>query len=325
MTARVVITDALFPDLSRERGAAVAAGATFASHQCQTDEEVAVAVDGAAVVAVQFAQFGARAARSVRPGASVIRYGVGYDNIDLAAANEVGLKVGYVPDYCTGEVADHAATAILALLRKLVALDRSVRSGEWDPVGCARPLKPFSETTVGFFGLGVIGRQVLCRLKPFGFQFIACDPALSERDAADLGVQPVDAASLLEASDVLSLHAISSPETDGFLDADALRRMRPGAIVVNTARGQLVREDDLAIALEQGVIAGAALDVFAEEPLPVDSPLHRARNVILTPHSAWYSDGSIRRLQELVAEDIARALRGEPLRRPVPGYALGQV
>ena len=323
--ARVVVTDALFPDLTREREAAVAAGASFASHQCRTDEEVAGAVEGAAVVAVQFAEFGAMAAHSVRPGASVIRYGVGYDNIDLAAASESGLKVGYVPDYCTGEVADHAATTILALLRKLVPMDRSVRSGEWDPVVCARPLKPFSRTTIGFFGLGVIGKQVLDRLRPFGFQFTACDPALSAREAADLGVRLVDSRSLLEAVDVLSLHATSSSATNGFLDADALRRMRTGAFVVNTARGQLVREEDLAMALEQGIIAGAALDVFAEEPLPDDSPLRTAPNVILTPHAAWYSDDSIGRLQDLVAEDIARALRGEPLRRPVPGYPVKQV
>ena len=320
MAARVVITDYTFPDLVQEREAADAAGASFAAHQCKADEEVAEAVAGAAVVAVQFAPFGARAAGAVARGASVIRYGVGYDNIDLAAAAEAGLRVGYVPDYCADEVADHTVAAILALLRKLIPLDGSVRSGDWAAVKHARPLKPFADTTIGFFGLGQIGRNVLARLEPFRFRYIAHDPGFSERDAESLGVRQVDSRELLETADVLSLHANSTPETKGFLNSEALRRMQPSAFVVNSARGQLIDEDDLAQALADGVIAGAALDVFNEEPLPDDSPLRLAPNVILTPHSAWYSDAAIGRLQGLVACDIARALRGELPRRPVPGY-----
>ncbi len=321
MTARVVITDYTFPDLSHEREAARSAGAAFAAHQCREEAEVADAVDGATVVAVQFAPFGESAARAVAAGASIIRYGVGYENIDLLAAAEAGLRVGYVPDYCAGEVADHTAAAILALLRKLMPLDKTVRSGEWTPVESAKPLKSFSRTTIGFYGLGQIGRGVLARLAAHGFRFIARDPALSEADAAALGVRPVDEAELLATADVLSLHAPATPETTGFLNSEALRRMQPGAYVVNCARGQLVNEKDLAAALEEGVIAGAALDVFDQEPLPADSPLRRAPGVILTPHCAWYSEAAIDRLQRLVAQDITRALHGRGLRRPVPGYA----
>ena len=323
MTARVVVTDWLFPDLAREREAATAAGAEFAAHQCRSDAEVAAVVEDAAVVAVQFARFGARSAAAVRPGASILRYGVGYDNLDLAAAAAAGLRLGYVPDYCTSEVADHAATAILALLRKLGPLDRSVRAGEWSPVERARPILPFARTRVGFFGFGRIGRQVQARLRPFGFRFLATDPALTGAEAAELEVQPVDFATLLAESHVLSLHAAAAAGADGLLDAAAFRRMRRGAFLVNTARGQLVREADLVEALDRGIIAGAALDVFPEEPLPADSPLRRAENVILTPHVAWYSDAAMDRLQALVAEDITRALRGEAPRRPVPGGHAG--
>lgn len=317
MTRSVVVTDYTFPDVSREEQAARSGGAEFAAHQCKTAEDVARAVAGADVVAVQFAPFTQAAANAVAPGATVIRYGVGYDNIDLDATTAHGLKVGYVPDYCPDEVADHTAAAALALLRKLMPLDASVRAGEWAAVKYAKPLKPFNETVFGFFGLGRIGRAVHDRLAGFGFRFIASDPMLSDDEAAELGVEKVDAGGLLRNADIISLHAPATAETTGYFNAERLAAMQPSAMLINSARGQLIDEADLAAALKQGTIAGAALDVFAEEPLPATSPLRDAPNLLMTPHAAWYSDAAIGRLQGLVAEDISRALRGEPPRRPV--------
>jgi D-3-phosphoglycerate dehydrogenase len=316
---RVVVTDYTFPDLAQEQAAARSGGADFAAFQCRSAAEVAQAVAGADVAVVQFAAFGPEAARAVRPGATVIRYGVGYNNIDLAAAVAQGLRVGYVPDYCTDEVADHTVAAALSLLRKLPQLDASVRAGDWAAVKVARPMKGFAETTFGFFGLGQIGRAVLARIRGLGFRILAADPALTAADAQALGVAPVSPEHLLREADILALHAPANAATTGYFDAARLATMQPHAVIVNAARGQLIVEEDLAEALVQGTIAGAALDVFHAEPLPVDSPLRRAPNLILTPHAAWYSDGAIHRLQRLVAEDIARALRGEPPRRPVPG------
>ncbi len=317
MTRSVVVTDYTFPDVSREEQAARSGGAEFTAHQCKSAEDVARAVAGADVVAVQFAPFTQAAANAVAPGATVIRYGVGYDNIDLDATTAQGLKVGYVPDYCPDEVADHTAAAALALLRKLMPLDASVRAGEWAAVKYAKPLKPFNETVFGFFGLGRIGRAVHDRLAGFGFRFIASDPMLSDNEAAELGVEKVDADSLLSNADIISLHAPATAETTGYFNAERLAAMQPSAMLINSARGQLIDEADLAAALKQGTIAGAALDVFAEEPLPATSPLRNAPNLLMTPHAAWYSDAAIGRLQGLVAEDISRALRGEPPRRPV--------
>jgi D-3-phosphoglycerate dehydrogenase len=317
MTARVVVTDYTFPHLEQEADAARRAGADFAAFQCRSAEEVAAAVEGADVALVQFAPFGAAAAAAVKPGACVIRYGVGYDNIDLAAARGHGLKVGYVPDYCADEVAEHTVSAALALLRKLPGLDASVRTGLWAAAKTAAPMKPFAETTFGFFGLGQIGRAVHGRLRGLGFRFIASDPMLSDEEAAALGVRPVDADNLLSEADVLCLHAPATPETIGFFNAARLARMQSHAIIVNSARGQLIVEDDLAAALSAGRIGGAALDVFNVEPLPADSPLRRAPNLLLTPHAAWYSDAAIRRLQHLVAADVTRCLGGEGPRKPV--------
>ena len=315
---KVVVTDYTFPALAQEEGAARAGGAAFAAHQCRTAEAVAEAVAGADVAVVQFAPFGAAAAAAVKPGATVIRYGVGYDNIDLAAARAHGLKVGYVPDYCTDEVAEHTAAAALMMLRKLPMLDASVRRGEWAAVKVAKPMKPFGETVFGFYGLGQIGRAVLSRMAGFGFRFVAADPGLSEADAASLGVRRVSAEELLAVADIVSLHAPATKETTGFFNAARLSQMQGHAVIVNAARGPLIVEADLAAALKAGTIGGAALDVFGTEPLPADSPLQDAPNLMLSPHAAWYSEAAIGRLQGLVAEDIARALRGEGPRRPVP-------
>lgn len=318
MSQKVVITDYTFPNLEAEEKAALSAGAEFFAHQCKTDAEVAEAVKDADAVAVQFADFGRRAAEAVKPGASIIRYGVGYDNIDLEAAAAAGLRVGYVPDYCADEVAEHTAAAILSLLRKLPMLDASVRAGAWAAVKHAKPLKPFGETAVGFFGMGQIGSAVKARLAGFGFHFLVADPWLKQDAAA--GARLVSAADLLAQSDIISLHAPATAETTGYFNADAFAQMPRHAMLVNSARGALINEADLAAALNEGVIAGAALDVFCDEPLPATSPLRRAPNCLLTPHAAWYSEAAIGRLQGLVADDLAAALKGAAPRKLVPQW-----
>ncbi len=309
--SRVVVTDYTFPSLAQEQAAA---GADFAAHQCRTAQEVAAAVAGAQVALVQFAPFGPAAAAAMQKGGTVIRYGVGYNNIDLSACAAHGLRVGYVPDYCADEVAEHTAAMALAMLRKLPMMDASVRRGEWAAVKVAKPMKPFGQTRFGFFGLGQIGRAVLTRLRGFGFHFMAHDPGLTAMD----GVELVSAEELLARADIISLHAPATSVTTEYFNAARLATMQPHAIIVNSARGQLIVEADLADALTRGVIAGAALDVFHVEPLPADNPLRQAPNLLLMPHAAWYSEVAIHRLQELVAQDIARALRGEGPRKPVP-------
>ena len=315
---RVVVTDYTFPNLAQEEAAARTAGADFAAFQCKTPQAVAEAVKGADVAVVQFAGFGPEAVAAITPGATVIRYGVGYDNIDVTAVRAAGLKIGYVPDYCADEVADHTAAAALALLRKLPMLDASVRRHEWAAVKICKPMKAFKDSTFGFFGMGQIGRAVLTRLGGFGFRFIATDPGLDAAQAAALGVTLTDADTLLRTADIISLHAPATAETTGFFNAARLAKMQPHAMLVNSARGQLIVEDDLAAALTAGTIAGAALDVFGAEPLVASSTLRDAPNLLLTPHAAWYSESAIGRLQGLVAQDIIRALNGLGPRKPVP-------
>lgn len=317
---RVVVTDYTFPSVNAEQAAAEAAAADFDAAQCKTADDVVAAVRGANVVAVQFAPFPAEAIAVLAPGAAVIRYGVGYDNIDVEAARSAGLRVGYVPDYCVDEVADHSVAAALTMLRRLPALDASLKAGDWTAVKVAQPLPPFSETNFGFFGLGQIGRAVLRRLKPFGFRFLVADPALDSAQAEAAGVTMVDTPTLFAQADIVSLHAPVTAQTKRFVNATLLATMKPHAIIVNTARGALIDETALAAALTSGQIGGAALDVFEREPLDKASPMRNAPGTLLTPHAAWYSDDAIGRLQGFVADDIANALNGRPLRKPVPGF-----
>lgn len=319
MTKKLVVTDYNFPELHHEANAAEAEGAQFEATRTSGGEDTNRVLRGADVALVQFARIDAQAMDGLNPGGVLIRYGVGYDNIDVSAARERGIKVAYVPDYCTDEVADHTVSLMLAALRKLPQLDRTTREGTWNPVAQSGRMLPFSETVVGFLGYGRIAAAVRARLAPFGFKAVVADPVLDPARAAADGVEIVDIAELAERADALTLHAPSTPQTYHTVDAAFLKRMKPHAVLVNTSRGDLVDTHALAQALMDGIIGGAALDVFEKEPLEPDHPLRQAPNMILSPHAAWYSTTSIDRLQRLAAEEARRALRGAPLRCPVPG------
>jgi D-3-phosphoglycerate dehydrogenase / 2-oxoglutarate reductase len=321
---RVIVTDYNFPSLELERRAAERCNATFEAFQCRSEEEVANAVASADVVVVQFAPLTRSALQEMAPAAAVLRYGIGFDNIDVSAARELRIIAGYIPDYCVEEVADHTVAMILACARKLSQLDRSVRSGKWEAIAVAGDIPPSSETTVGFLGLGRIGYAVLERLQAFGFRFLATDPAVNPSQAVRRGIKLVDRDELLADLDILSLHAPATAETRHFINSQSLRKMKPTAMIVNTARGGLIDEQALADALRDGVISGAALDVFEHEPLAETSPLRGAPNLLLSPHAAWYSSSSLARLQSLAAEDIERLLSGRPPRHTIPGSQWAQ-
>lgn len=312
---KVVVVDHGFADVKHEQAAAQAGGAAFAVHQARMADDVVLALRDARVGVVQFAPVTADAIAGMAPDATLIRYGAGFDNIDIAAARAAGVKLAYVPDYCTQEVADHTAALAMALLRRVVPLDRNVRGGGWSVLDVAAATRPFSETVVGLLGVGRIGRETMARLKPFGFSFRYHDPYGAPIDGA---VACATAAELFAGSNMLILHLPLTAESRHIVDDAALALMPPGAFVVNTARGGLVDEDALAEAVSSGRIAGAALDVFEQEPLAASSPLRACPGIILHPHAAWYSTVALDRLQTLVADEIARALSGREPRCPIP-------
>ncbi|WP_049577204.1 C-terminal binding protein [Streptomyces sp. SBT349] len=307
---RVVVTDQAFGQVRYEREVAARFGAEFAEHHCTTEAETVEALLGADVAFVNFAPMTRGVLAVLRPGSTVIRYGIGYDNVDTAAARDLGVQVANVPDYGTGTVADHATACLLTLLRRLPHHDRAIRAEGWSTPAAVGPLPSFPATTVGLVGTGQIGRAVALRLRAFGFRVIATDPYA----APDGGIELVELPELLAQAHAISLHAPATPETHHLIGRENLARMRPGAVLVNTARGTLVDSDALAASLRSGHLAGAALDVTDPEPLPPDAALREAPGVLLTPHAAFYSNESLDALQRLAAEEAARALGREPLR-----------
>jgi D-3-phosphoglycerate dehydrogenase / 2-oxoglutarate reductase len=315
---RVPVTDYTFPTLEPEQAVLSKIGATIEGHQCNTEDEVIAAVGDARVILAQFAPITRRVLEHLGKGAAVVRYGVGVDNIDLKAAKEVGVKIAYVPDYCLDEVADHTTALLLALLRQLPILDRAVREGRWDGIQIAKPMLPLNQVIVGFIGFGRMGQAVLTRLKAFRCTFLIYDPFLQADKANDLGVSVTDLDTVLKSADAITLHAPLNEQTRHLINAQRLVLMKPSAVLVNTARGGLIDPVALSNALNMGQLRAAGLDVFEKEPLPQDSPLRAARNLLLTPHLAWYSETAIERLQRLAAEEVARFLQGQALRCPFP-------
>lgn len=315
--SRVVVTDHAFSGVQKEQDMAAAAGAEFSCHQCTTEDEAVKAVRGADVVLVNFAPITERVLAAMNAGATVVRYGIGFDNVNVDAARRLGVAVANVPDYGSDTVADHAAAMILTLLRRLPHYDRSIRVDGWCPPASVGPVPSFSSTTVGLVGVGRIAQSLAGRLAGFGFDLVGYDPMVPAEVAEAAGVRLVSMEDVAGQSHAVSLHVPASPETHHLVNAAFIARMRDGAVLVNTSRGPLVDEHDLAAALTEGKLAGAALDVFDPEPLAADSPLRGCPTALFTPHAAFYSTESLHNLQRLATEEGARALRSEPLRCPV--------
>ncbi|MFB8386759.1 C-terminal binding protein [Microbacterium sp. NPDC055910] len=314
MSQRIVVTDHAFADTHHEQAAARIAGASFCEYAAKTEESAGEAVVDADVALVNFAPMTRGVLETMRPGSTVIRYGVGVDNVDLVAAAELGIRVANVPDYGVETVADHAAASLVALARRLPLYDRALRSDGWvTPTGLG-PVRSLRQHTIGYLGFGRIAQAVHRRLQAFGVRSVAYDPFCPDEVLAAASVERVDLDELSHRATALTLHAPLTPETSNVIDAAFLSRMPEGALLVNTARGGLVDEEALGAALESGHLAGALLDVTRAEPLPADSPLRDVPRLVITPHAAFYDEESLDNLQRLASEEALRALNGDALR-----------
>ena len=238
------------------------------------------------------------------------RFGLGVDNIDIEAATKAGIAVVYVPDYCIDEVSDHAMAMLLNLARKVSFSNSLVQAGRWE-MPAVTPLFRLRGRTLGLAGFGQIPRVVAPKAQAFGLKVIAFDPYIDNDVAAALDVELVDFETLLKLSDYVSIHVPMMPETENLFGADAFAQMKPDALLVNTARGPLVDTEALAKALDAGEIGGAALDVMPVEPPPADSPLLGRDNIILSPHTAFYSVEALDELQTKTARGVVDVLKGE--------------
>lgn len=317
----VAVTDYSFPTLEIEEVLVRAAGAELRAGNSKEPAALIPIVGDADCVLTQFAPVTANVIASMRQARVIVRYGIGVDNVDLEAAKDRGIPVCNVPDYCIDEVADHTLAFILGCTRQVVPNTRKIQNGEW---GLATPLdqlRTLRDQTIGIIGFGRIGREVAARLAPFKCRRLVYDAFVFPSEIRALQCEPATMEELLAQSDIVTLHCPSTKLTRKLINADAIARMKRGAILINVARGDLVDTQALVSGLQSGHISAAALDVCDPEPIPIDSPLRSLTNVIAASHIASASPKAVRTLRETAARIAVMALRGEKLPNVVNGVS----
>jgi len=298
-------------DYAYERQRLNSLGIDLVERKAITEDEIIAACADADAVVLE----GAKTPMTARvigalPRCQVIaKYAVGVDNIDLAAATAAGIVVANAADYCTEEVSDHAVGLLLACARRIVFLDRHVQAGGWGGAPRAFPVRRVSQLTLGLIGLGRIARATVRKMAGFRLRILAADPYLPA-GTTEPGVEIVSLERLLAESDLVSVHVPLTPETRGLVNEACFRAMKPNAFLINTSRGPVVDQAALVRALQEKRIAGAALDVVEEEPLPDSSPLRGMPQVILTPHTAADSTDSLQHARATVVDSVAAVLGG---------------
>jgi D-3-phosphoglycerate dehydrogenase / 2-oxoglutarate reductase len=314
----IAVTDSPFPSLDPVRVALASLDPELVMAKTPSEADILAVAREADAIVVCYAKLAGDLLRQLTRCKVIGRTGLGVDNIDLPAAKEKGITVTYVPDYCLHEVSDHAVALLLSLARKIPFSNKLVQSGRWE-VPPIVPIRRLIGQTLGLLGFGNIPRLVAPKAQAFGLKVVTYDPYVASEVLEAANVESVSFDRLCEISDFISVHAPLLPATRGLLNADAFAKMKKGVFIINTARGPLIDEGALIAALDAGRVGGAALDVVAVEPLAKDSPLVGRDNVILTPHTAFYSVEALQELQTKAATDVARVLRGEKPVYPVKG------
>jgi phosphoglycerate dehydrogenase-like enzyme len=299
---RVLYTEHDYPEVDLERGVLEGAGIELVLGNCKTDDALIAAGKDADAFLIQYAPITERVIVELPRLGLVSRIGAGFDTVDTAACARHGVWVANSPDYGVGEVATHALSLALALIRNIVGFQRDVNAGTWHYLSSGR-LRRASEMTLGIVGLGRIGKRMAHISRNTFKRVIACDPYLIDGDFPAY-VERSDLGALFEASDVVSLHTPLNDETRGMIDERVLGRLQRGSFLVNTARGAVVAIDHLLDALDSGILAGAGLDVLPVEPPPPESRLLGHPKMILTPHVAYFSEQSEIELRRKAAQNI---------------------
>ena len=310
MNSKVLITDYVWPSTDPEREILEAAGVELVVAPDTSEGTLADLATDVDAIMFCFAQVTGQVLESATNCKIAARYGIGVDNVDIPKATELGIVVTNVPDYCMDEVTDHALGMILALNRRLVPHTRSVLSGGWDTVALNQPMHRTRGATLGIVGFGRIGRSLADKAVGFGMHILTYDPLIKPGTPLD-GVTAVSFDDLLKESDFISLHVPLIPSTENLISASQLAKMKPGSILINCARGGLIDEEALAVVLQSGHIAGAGLDVVEPTPPDPNSALLSQENVIITPHTAFFSQASTLELERRTAAEVVRVLNGE--------------
>ena len=310
MTKKVLITDYVWPSVEPEKAVLAAGGAEIIvapNGDEDTLVELARDVDG---ILTCFAKVTERVVRAAEKCVVIGRYGVGVDNIDVDTATELGIAVTYVPDYCIPEVSDHVMAMLLSWNRRIVFFDRTTKTKGWGTEGLGMRIMRLEGKKLGIVGFGRIGRAVADRARAFGLQVLVADPFVTPEAAQEAGAVKMELMELLGESDFVTLHSPLIPQTQGMMGKDEFAQMRPDAFLINAARGGLIDEDALYTALTSGQIAGAGLDVLVDLDPPIDHRISQLENVIITPHTAFFSQEAVLELEERAAGEVVSVFQG---------------
>ena len=304
---KVVLTDNIFPDLDIEREMLREVDAEFI--EVTDSSKLKDECRDADAVINTYEQMTADIIESMEKRKLIIRNGIGVNTIDVAACERKGIMVANIPTYCLDEVATPAMALLLSLNRKITLLNDSVKSGVWD-VKKAIPIFSLPGKVLGLMGFGKIPRMLSLKAKAFDMEVIAYDPYVSQEEMAVEGVKKVDFDALVKESDYLSVHSPLTPDTRGIFNLEVFSRMKKTAYIINTSRGPVINEPELAQALESGLIAGAGLDVLLKDEVDLSNPLLKMNNVIITPHAGWYSEEAMMRRRTQTVESVISVLKG---------------
>ncbi len=307
---KVVVTDHLFSSLDEEREIFRKLDAELVESQCRNEEETLAVSRDADAILNTYAPMTEKVIRALERCRVIVRFGIGVDNVAVDAATERGIMVANTTDYCIDEVADQAMALLLACARGLFPSARIARDAAWDFQRMPR-LTRIRGQTLGLLGVGRIGSAVAARARGFGLRILVYDPYVSAEAVRKMEVERVDLDALLRESDYLSIHVPLNADTLRLIGDEALLKMKPTAFLINVARGKIVNQAALCQALQQGRIAGAALDVLETEPPRPDDPILQLSNVILTPHAAWYSEQSRVDMRRRAVGQVVSVLKGE--------------
>ena len=312
----VAVVDTVFPTLDPARDVLAKVDAELVMAEQPTPDSILSVASEADAVLVTYGKITSEVIDGLKNCKVIGRFGIGIDNIDIPAATAKGIIVVYAPVYCLEEVSDHAMALMLSLARKITFSNNLVSDGRWE-MPAVVPIARLKGRTLGLVGLGNIPQNIVGKAQAFGMEVAASDPYCPDDIFNKLNVKKMELDELLSVSDFVSIHAPLTEETEGMFNAGAFKKMKNSAFLINTARGPLVNIDDLAAALENGEIAGAGLDVLPTEPPTKDNPLVGRPDVILTPHTGFYSEDALLDLQTTVASDVADVLDGKTPKYPV--------
>lgn len=312
----VAIADTVFPDWKPAEQVLASLDVELVRAETPDQDAILAVARNAEALFVTYAQITADVIAGLENCKVIGRFGVGTDNIDIEAATNAGIVVTYAPLYCLDEVSDHAMTTLLSLARKIPYSNSMVHNGRWE-MPAVVPIRRLKGRTLGLVGIGNIAQAVVGKAQAFGIKTIAADPYAPDEVFTKMKTERVELDELYARSDYISVHAPLTPETENMFSTEAFGKMKSDALLINTSRGPLVDIDALAKALDAGEIGGAALDVMPQEPPGADNPLFGRDDVILTPHTGFYSEDALLDLQTTVATDVAAVLGGKRPKFPV--------